>query len=204
MVDAVGYGDSGSNFKGEGNPAPEISIGDEIATIGRYPDGTDTDDNGVDYVVTWWPTPGEPNTPAEPNGYTRVAGSVDGDDAYPAIIPDDDFSGLTLTIELPHWAAGFVLDMHCGVKISHTYIGDLTVELQSPDATSVVLHDGTGSGGDSIMTVYDLQTIPDSGSMDDFASEEYFQNDIWTLTIIDDAAYDTGEIEDWVLWFLYD
>jgi hypothetical protein len=56
VIDAVGYGDfSGAIFAGEGNPAPDCPAG---MSLSRFPDGFDTDDNEVDFVVTEVPTPG--------------------------------------------------------------------------------------------------------------------------------------------------
>jgi len=60
-VDALGYGPtdtSGWHFVGEAIPAPDVSSGN---SLGRYPDGTDTDTNSVDFAVFGSPTPGEAN-----------------------------------------------------------------------------------------------------------------------------------------------
>lgn len=59
-IDAVGYGNfSNATFTGEGRPALDMSG----YSIGRRPDGLDTNDNAIDFVGLSLPSPGEPNTP---------------------------------------------------------------------------------------------------------------------------------------------
>lgn len=56
VIDALGYGDfSSAVFAGEGDPAPDTPSG---SSLHRYPDGFDSDDNSVDFVITDTPTPG--------------------------------------------------------------------------------------------------------------------------------------------------
>jgi len=60
-VDALGYGPTDTSdwhFVGEGIPALDVTSGN---SLGRYPDGTDTDTNSVDFAVFGSPTPGEAN-----------------------------------------------------------------------------------------------------------------------------------------------
>lgn len=59
-IDAVGYGDfSDAEFTGESSPALDLTG----YSIGRRPDGLDTDDNSVDFVGLTIPSPGSPNIP---------------------------------------------------------------------------------------------------------------------------------------------
>ncbi len=61
-VDAVGYGVlNGWVFTGEWMPAADVEAG---YSLGRYPDGEDTDNNEVDFYGYDTPTPGTPNPPA--------------------------------------------------------------------------------------------------------------------------------------------
>lgn len=64
VIDAVGYGefDSTEFFMGEGDPVPEP--GDSEHSLGRYPDGEDSDDNAVDFAETSL-TPGAANEEIE-------------------------------------------------------------------------------------------------------------------------------------------
>lgn len=59
-IDAVGYGDfSEAIFRGEGEPTFDIAG----YSIGRRPDGFDTNDNSIDFVGLRISSPGRPNLP---------------------------------------------------------------------------------------------------------------------------------------------
>ncbi len=59
-VDSVGYGDfAEATFSGEGSPALDLTG----YSIGRRPDGLDTNDNSIDFVGLTHPSPGLPNGP---------------------------------------------------------------------------------------------------------------------------------------------
>ncbi len=63
VVDAVGYGDFGATdvFAGEGDPVPYPTPNND-QSLSRFPDGTDTDNNSVDF--SWGLlTPGSGNAP---------------------------------------------------------------------------------------------------------------------------------------------
>jgi hypothetical protein len=82
-VDAVGYGTfSGSGvFVGEGEPAPDV-VG---TSIGRVPDGIDTNNNAADFAELLSPTPGETNGggPPEPTVYDCGELQVDDENGVP-------------------------------------------------------------------------------------------------------------------------
>ena len=60
LVDSVGYGDfSDAIFTGEGEPTFDLPG----YSIGRRPDGADTDDNSIDFVGLPVASPGAPNGP---------------------------------------------------------------------------------------------------------------------------------------------
>ena len=60
-VDALGYGTlNGWFFTGEWRPAPDVGCNH---SLGRYPDGYDTDDNSIDFHDYTGVTPGQPNPP---------------------------------------------------------------------------------------------------------------------------------------------
>ncbi|MEV6164653.1 S8 family peptidase [Streptomyces sp. NPDC052052] len=76
------------------------------------------------------------------------------------------------------------------VDISHTYIGDLTIDLVAPDGSVYNLKaDGTGGSADDVVTTYSVD-----------ASSEV-ANGTWKLRVTDDAAADTGTINSWSLQF---
>ncbi|HYE87786.1 MAG TPA: proprotein convertase P-domain-containing protein [Vicinamibacterales bacterium] len=75
------------------------------------------------------------------------------------------------------------------VRIIHTYIGDLKVDLIAPDGSVYNLHNRTGSGTDNIITTYTVN-----------ASSE-LANGTWKLRVNDNAGGDTGYIDSWSLQF---
>lgn len=60
VVDAIGYGTFMGVFAGEGSPAQDPS--NAAQTLSRLPNGSDTNDNGVDFKLGT-PTPGSGNLP---------------------------------------------------------------------------------------------------------------------------------------------
>jgi subtilisin-like proprotein convertase family protein len=115
-------------------------------------------------------------------------------------IPDNDPAGQYFYIDVPVEAT--VYEVECYVEITHSYRGDLIVELKSPDGVIVRLHNRTGTSGDDIMTWYDRETAPDGpGSMDDFASTG--TRGEWELWVSDNASSDIGILDTWGLSFSF-
>jgi subtilisin-like proprotein convertase family protein len=90
-------------------------------------------------------------------------------------------------------------DVDLSLNISHTFIGDLIVELTSPEGTTVRLHNRTGGSADDIVRTYDQGTVnPDGpGTLDDFNGE--IATGTWTLAVSDNASLDTGTLNAWSL-----
>ncbi len=203
IVDAVAYEDFDADEHpfGEGDVALGIGHDNWSNSIGRYPDGADTDDNYTDFPGSWWITPGGPNTPAQPEGYARLTGSTVPDEGtveLPLDIPDDDEDGVDLGMIVPAWVGMEIANVHVGVRIRHTYRGDLILTLTSPGGTTVVLQSRSGGDAEDLETVYDLATEPPDDSMDDFNGENPVGT--WTLNVSDRSSLDTGEVLEWVLW----
>lgn len=96
-------------------------------------------------------------------------------------IPDNDPAGATAS--LTYAESTTIGQVTASVKITHTYIGDLHIELRHGD-TSVVLMDGEGGSTDD---------IDKSFTVDDFAGQDAAGE--WTLFVRDGAAQDTGTID---------
>ncbi|MEU0224110.1 S8 family peptidase [Streptomyces sp. NPDC006284] len=76
------------------------------------------------------------------------------------------------------------------VKIVHTYIGDLQVQLVAPDGTAYTLKAyGTGGSADNIDTTYTVNASSETA------------NGTWKLRVSDNASFDTGRIDAWALQF---
>lgn len=108
-------------------------------------------------------------------------------------IPDNDENGITETIQLKSNGkvdGSFSID----VNIQHTFIGDLTLVLQSPQGTKIKLHNETGGSSDDIITNYPKDTKPVE-SFDKIFGEE-IKGD-WKLIVIDGQGQDVGTIKSW-------
>ncbi|MFB7296303.1 S8 family peptidase [Streptomyces rubiginosohelvolus] len=76
------------------------------------------------------------------------------------------------------------------VNISHTYIGDLRIDLVAPDGSVYNLKAyGSGGSSDNVVTTYTVN-----------ASSEV-ANGTWKLRVSDNARADTGRINSWALQF---
>ncbi|MBO6938531.1 MAG: proprotein convertase P-domain-containing protein [Deltaproteobacteria bacterium] len=100
-------------------------------------------------------------------------------------IPDNDPTGASSTIEVAE--GGTISGLSVDVDITHTYRGDLTVTL-SKGSTSVTLVANEGAGADDIVESFDVS---------DFDGEDAAGT--WTLTVVDSANADTGNINGWSL-----
>ncbi|MFD4031675.1 S8 family serine peptidase [Streptomyces sp. NPDC058637] len=76
------------------------------------------------------------------------------------------------------------------VNITHTYSGDLRIDLVAPDGSVYNLKAyGTGGSTDNVITTYSVN-----------ASSEV-ANGVWKLRVSDNYAADTGRINSWALQF---
>lgn len=115
----------------------------------------------------------------------------------PIDIPENDPNGITSVIYVSD--AGCTADVNVFVDISHTYIGDLIVQLTSPAGVTVRLHNRTGGTTDNIFKTYDQGSVnPDGpGSLNDFIGQDV--NGAWTLFVSDNANLDVGTLNAWSL-----
>ncbi len=117
----------------------------------------------------------------DPSRTTRIL-----DHDFPAInkpIPDGNQAGITVDLMIDQPLVIAEVKVH--VKITHTYIGDLTVSLIHPDGTAYVLHNQTGGSTDNLDMDYDMARTwrdkPSSG--------------IWKIKVMDTAGQDTGTLD---------
>ena len=96
---------------------------------------------------------------------------------------------------------GFVSDVDVAMDLSHTFIGDLRLDLTSPNSTTVRLHNSSGGGANNIVTTYDDDGAP--GTTLPFQSLTAFDGatalGIWTLSIDDTLGGDSGALNEWNL-----
>lgn len=101
-------------------------------------------------------------------------------------IPDNDPAGVAATFNVA--MKGFVKDAKVQVKLKHTHVGDLRLELVSPKGTSVMLQDqldGNAIDLDKTFTV--------ANGLDAVLDEDV--TGTWTLKISDLRADDLGKLD---------
>jgi subtilisin family serine protease len=110
------------------------------------------------------------------------------DNTTPAAI--GDLSVVESTIEVTGVEGNAAATLDVPVDITHSYIGDLSIELIAPDGTAFPLKEsGTGGSADNILATYavDASAVTANGT--------------WTLRITDDALLDSGTLNSWGLRF---
>ena len=166
------------------NTAPAVS------SIERYnPSSATTDSQTLIYKVTF----SEDVSGVDKSDFALSSGSTGGTSTSsgqftqtrsPSLaIPDLQTVSDAITVA----DSGTATSATVAVDITHTYIGDLKIDLVAPDGTTKTLHNRSGGGTDDIDQTY----TPD------------FEGDsiagTWTLRIRDNANSDSGTLNDWTL-----
>jgi subtilisin-like proprotein convertase family protein len=107
-------------------------------------------------------------------------------------IPDNNPAGIADTIIIND--AGTISSVKVDIDITHSYIGDLIVNLTSPGGTAAVLHERNGGGTKNISKTFDLQNAP---TLARFTGEPVSGN--WKLAVVDAAAVDNGTLNKWTI-----
>ncbi|OQR63065.1 protease [Streptomyces maremycinicus] len=80
--------------------------------------------------------------------------------------------------------------LQVGVDITHTYRGDLVIDLVAPDGTAYRLKSASSSdSADNVSTTYSVNASAETA------------NGTWKLRVKDNAAQDTGKLNSWKLTF---
>ncbi len=119
-------------------------------------------------------------------------------------IPDGYLPGVVSTIVVPaggqNGLDGPLAAVTVDIDLTHTFIGDLEVELVSPAGTRVGLHDNTGFGAEDIRGTWPLTlTVDGPGDLDDLVGESI--PGTWSLHVADQMGDDTGVLHSWGLGF---
>ncbi|MBC8522470.1 proprotein convertase P-domain-containing protein, partial [PVC group bacterium] len=113
-------------------------------------------------------------------------------------LPINDNATTTSTIAITDTYC--IGDVDIELDLTHTYIGDLIVEVTSPQGTVVRLHDRSGGSANDMHMYYDEQggDLPEGpGSLADWVGE--IVTGTWTMTVSDNAGADTGTLDHWAL-----
>lgn len=107
-------------------------------------------------------------------------------------IPDNNSQGIEDRIAIAESA--ILHNLEVSVNISHSWIGDLRIQLVSPDGTTVELHNRTGSSQSNLKETYTPLSLPALGNF----KNRPIQGE-WQLQVRDLAAQDTGNLKSWSL-----
>lgn len=111
-------------------------------------------------------------------------------------IPDAPQAGVSSFVSVPTVPQGRVVRVK--IDITHTYRGDLLVELLSPDGKVTVLHRQSGGSLDDLRGTYggDLTSAQSLASL-----SQVSKPGLWGLRITDKARRDVGVLNSWSLAF---
>ncbi len=104
-------------------------------------------------------------------------------------IPDNDPNGFESVINVAAESAFTVQSLQVRITVTHTWRGDLRIELTSPAGETALVHEFESSDSDDGFS--EVFAVPD------FAGDAALGN--WTLRVIDRAGQDTGEVVGWTM-----
>ncbi len=123
-------------------------------------------------------------------GPVKSTRAARGEVAAAAIINDNDPHGVSSVITLSE--KGKISAIRVSLDITHTYIGDLKVELIAPSGQRAVLHNREGASKDNLIVTFDSESkqelkaflgLPSLGD--------------WTVWVADLAKIDIGKLNRW-------
>jgi subtilisin-like proprotein convertase family protein len=123
-------------------------------------------------------------------GLETLAEVVRGE-ATPALtIPDNDLTGISSAITIAQ--SGTARALKVSVDITHTFIGDLRVELVAPSGQRAVLHNRVGGSQDNLIVTYDSTSAAALAALVGQAAQGH-----WVLQVTDLAGRDVGKLNAW-------
>jgi subtilisin-like proprotein convertase family protein len=126
----------------------------------------------------------------------------------PKNIPDNNLNGVVSTINITK--DDVISSLTVSVNISHTYMKDLAISLESPSGTIISLLENECSDGDDLNATFDdagvalecensspviIGTIKPFAPLIDFKDENSLG--VWKLKIVDTGAADIGTLNNW-------
>jgi len=110
--------------------------------------------------------------------------------AIPDSLPGGVYDSISFTEDV------VVAGVEIYVDITHPSVGDLIVEVTSPEGTTVRLHNRTGGTTEDIVGWYDSElTVDGPGAFSDLTDESSLGD--WTLWVSDNAGGETGTVNQW-------
>lgn len=126
---------------------------------------------------------------------TLNASELSAEESPGVTIPDNNRVGIERSLSITQ--NGTIRELQIGIDITHTYIGDLIVNLITPMGTIISLHSRTGGSADNIIRDFNFSNFPNLRSLQGQAA-----NGIWKLRISDVAGQDVGKLNKWSIKIL--
>lgn len=121
-----------------------------------------------------------------------VSGSIEAESSPGLAIPDNNPVGVSDSILVSD--PRVIADIEVAVDITHTFIGDLKVELANSNGAAVVLHAQSGRGTDNLRRTYAPDDTPGLNRLVGQPSAG-----TWTLKVADLLGQDIGKLNRWGL-----
>jgi subtilisin-like proprotein convertase family protein/subtilisin family serine protease len=115
---------------------------------------------------------------------------VELDEAPGVDIPDNQPAGILRTLKTE--ASGNLAELEISLDLTHTYIGDLLIELIPPASPPVTLHKRTGGNKDNLIQTYTFANTPALTAL----KGATIKGD-WMLKVADLAGRDVGKLNSW-------
>ncbi len=132
------------------------------------------------------------------NGEVTTFGSVSVTSTPALAIPDNVSAGVDDQIQVSGCSEVVEIDMD--IDITHTFRGDLRIELTNPAGETIILKNRFGFSADDIIGNFN-ETLGANGTsaepIDTFVGS--VGNGTWTLNVSDNASFDTGTLNSWTL-----
>ena len=123
----------------------------------------------------------------------EVVGQVVTLESTPGIaIPDNNPAGISSKLVLNQ--NGLTRRIRAGIGITHTFVGDLQVELVSPSGELALIHDRKGGDQDNLRQTYDSSA---NAALAALIGKPAAGN--WELRVRDIVGQDTGKLDAWKL-----
>jgi subtilisin-like proprotein convertase family protein len=114
------------------------------------------------------------------------------EDSPGVVIPDNNPTGIERSLQTS--SAGTIKSVEVGLDITHTYIGDLVVNLASPKGTVISLHSKMGGSADNLIKTY---TFNNTVALKALLGEPLAGT--WKLKVSDTVGQDVGKFNKWSL-----
>lgn len=181
-------GDAGDPFPGSSN---RTNLTEKGVISTSFPDG---DDSGVQINnIVRTVGSGDISLEIKFSGDTQVTSEIIRKKTSPDImIPDNDTAGIVSNIQIDK--DGLVRQLAVSVDITHSYVGDLKIDLVSPDGQLINLQSQAGGSADNLIKTW--SSTNHEGLAHLIGKQSSGE---WNIRVADFAGSDVGKLKSWEL-----